>query len=155
LFRKKARQPDEEDLIEIERHWSIQDSCKFYKRMNDVRRPFKPKVAMCRTKNDELFTNKNQVLVKWKEHFEEHLNEGSDTEQPTRKIDLRDDGVDINLPSREDKDEQTHKKPAQFTTKKHNYSYMLIIKISTIGVSKPFGMLSIGKRSSQSRVKNK
>jgi DNA segregation ATPase FtsK/SpoIIIE-like protein len=40
LFRKKARQLDEEVLIEIERHQSIQDSRKFYKRLNDVRRRY-------------------------------------------------------------------------------------------------------------------
>jgi hypothetical protein len=52
-------------------------------------------------KIEELLTNKNQVLAKWKEHFEEHLNEGSKSEQPTRPVDLRDDGVDIDLPGRE------------------------------------------------------
>jgi hypothetical protein len=37
------------------------------------------------------------------EHFKEHLNgEGSETEQPTRPVDLRDDGVDIDLQSREE-----------------------------------------------------
>jgi hypothetical protein len=56
------------------------------KKLNDVRRPFEPQVAMCRAKNGELLTNKNQVLARWKEHFEEHLNEGSETEQPTRPI---------------------------------------------------------------------
>jgi hypothetical protein len=66
------------------------------------RRPFEPQVAMCRTKNGELFTNKHQVLARWKEHFEEHLNKGSESEQPTRPVDLRDDGVDIDLPSREE-----------------------------------------------------
>jgi hypothetical protein len=30
------------------------------------------------------------------------LNEGSESEQPTRPVDLRDDGVDIDLPSREE-----------------------------------------------------
>jgi hypothetical protein len=35
LFRKKARQLDEDALIEIEQHRSIQDSRKFYKRLND------------------------------------------------------------------------------------------------------------------------
>jgi hypothetical protein len=50
LFRKKARQLDKEALIEIERHRSIKDSRKFYKRLNDVRRPFKPQVAMCRAR---------------------------------------------------------------------------------------------------------
>jgi hypothetical protein len=68
LFRKKARQLDEEALIENERQQSIQNSRKFYKRLNDVRRPFEPQVAMCRAKNGELLTNKNQVLARWKEH---------------------------------------------------------------------------------------
>jgi hypothetical protein len=95
---KKARQLDAEALIEIERHRSIR---KFYKRLNDVRRPFEPQVAMCGAKNGELLTNKNQVLARWKEHFEDHLNEGSDSEQPTRPVDLTDDGVDIDLSSRE------------------------------------------------------
>jgi hypothetical protein len=30
----------------------------------------------------------------WKELFEEHLNEGSKSEQQTRPVDLRDDGVE-------------------------------------------------------------
>jgi hypothetical protein len=71
LFRKKARQLYEEALIEIERHQSIQDSRKFHKRLNDVRRPFEPQVAKCQAKNGERITNKKQVLVRWKEHFKE------------------------------------------------------------------------------------
>jgi hypothetical protein len=35
------------------------------------------------------------VLARWKEH----LIEGSESEQPTRPVNLRDDGVDIDLPS--------------------------------------------------------
>jgi hypothetical protein len=50
--------------------------------------------------SQERGTNKNQVLARWKEHFEEHLNEES--EQPTRPVNLRDDGVDIDLPTREE-----------------------------------------------------
>jgi hypothetical protein len=57
---------------------------------------------MCRAKNGALLTNKNQLLARWKEHFEEHLSEGSESEQPTRPVDLRDDGVYIDLPSREE-----------------------------------------------------
>jgi hypothetical protein len=56
---------------------------------------------MCRAKNGELLNNKNQVLVGWKDNFEEHLNEGSESEQKTRPNDLRDNGVEIDLPSRE------------------------------------------------------
>jgi hypothetical protein len=57
---------------------------------------------MCRAKNGELLPNKNQVLARWKEHFEEHLSEGSESEQTTRPVDLRDDGIDIDLLSREE-----------------------------------------------------
>jgi hypothetical protein len=57
---------------------------------------------MCRAMDGEILTNKNQMLARWKEHFEEHLNKGSESEQPTRPADLRDDGVDIDLPSREE-----------------------------------------------------
>jgi hypothetical protein len=42
------------------------------------------------------------VLAGWKKHFKEHLNEGSKSEQPTRSVDLRNDGVDIDLPSHGD-----------------------------------------------------
>jgi hypothetical protein len=51
-------------------------------------------------KTGKYITNKNQVLARGKEHFEEQLNEGSKSEA-TRPVDLRDNGVDIDLPSRE------------------------------------------------------
>jgi hypothetical protein len=41
------------------------------------------------------------VLARWNLHFVEHLNEDSKSEQPTRPLDLRDDEVDIDLPSHE------------------------------------------------------
>jgi hypothetical protein len=45
------------------------------------------------------------VLARWKVHFEEHLNEGSESEQPTLLVDLRDDEVVIDLPSHEETEE--------------------------------------------------
>jgi hypothetical protein len=41
---------------------------------------------MCRAKNGELLTKKKQVVARWKEYFEEQLNEGSESEQPTRSV---------------------------------------------------------------------
>jgi hypothetical protein len=67
LFRKKKKQLDEQALIEIERHHSVQGFRKFYKRLNDSKKPFKPTVAMCRATNGQLLTNKDQVLSRWKE----------------------------------------------------------------------------------------
>jgi hypothetical protein len=67
---------------------------------------------MCLAKNEELLTNKNQVLARWKEHFEEHLNEGSESEKPTRSVDLTDDGVDIDLPMSREDTRKTTRQPA-------------------------------------------
>jgi hypothetical protein len=59
-------------------------------------------MAMCRAKNGELQTNKDQVLSRWKEHFEQHLNEGEEHDQPPDQVDFRDDGVEIDLSSSEE-----------------------------------------------------
>jgi hypothetical protein len=47
------------------------------------------------SQKQELLTN---IINCWRE---EHLKESSKSEQSTRPVDLRDDGVDIDLPSRE------------------------------------------------------
>jgi hypothetical protein len=54
-----------------------------------------------RAKNGELLTKKDQVLSRWKEHFEQHLNDGAGHDRPPDQVDLGDDGVEIDLPSRE------------------------------------------------------
>jgi hypothetical protein len=59
LRRKKKGQLDDQTLIEIERHHSVQDSCK-YKRLNDTKKPIEPAVAMCQATNEQLLTNKDQ-----------------------------------------------------------------------------------------------
>jgi hypothetical protein len=41
------------------------------------------------------------VLLRWKEHFEPHLNDGAGHDRPPNQVDLGDDGVEIDLPSRE------------------------------------------------------
>jgi hypothetical protein len=41
------------------------------------------------------------VLARWKEHFEQNLNRGSESEQRIRPVYLRDDGFDNDLRSRE------------------------------------------------------
>jgi DnaJ-domain-containing protein 1 len=61
MFRKKKRQ------LDYQQHRSVQDSQKFYKRLNDTRKPFELAVAMCRATNGQLLTNKDQVLSRRKE----------------------------------------------------------------------------------------
>jgi hypothetical protein len=65
----KKRQLDDQPLIEIKQHHSVQDSRKFYKRLNDTRKPFEPVVTMCQATNGHLLTNKDQVLWRWKNNI--------------------------------------------------------------------------------------
>jgi hypothetical protein len=50
-----------------------------------VKRPFEAQVAICWTKNGELLTKKDQVHSRWKEHFQQHLNEGEERDQPQKR----------------------------------------------------------------------
>jgi hypothetical protein len=52
--------------------------------LNDVKKLFEAQAAMCR--------NEDQVLSRWKEHFEQHLNEGEERDQPPNQVDLGDTG---------------------------------------------------------------
>jgi hypothetical protein len=68
LFKEKSRQHDKEALIEIERHRNIQDAHIFYKRLNDVKRPFKAKNGELLTKQAlERIADQDQLMV-----FREH-----------------------------------------------------------------------------------
>jgi hypothetical protein len=95
LFRKQKGQLDDKALIEIEPHHSVQDSRKFYKRLNDIMKPFKPAVAMCRP-------TYRQVLSRWKEYFEQHLNGSSKEELHANQEPPRENDVIIDLPSRDE-----------------------------------------------------
>jgi hypothetical protein len=39
---------------------------------------------MCRAKNGELLTNKDQDLSRWMEHFDQQLNEREERDQPNQ-----------------------------------------------------------------------
>jgi hypothetical protein len=39
-------------------------------------------------------------VLRWKEHFEQHLNEEEKRDQPHDQANLRDDGIGLDLPSR-------------------------------------------------------
>jgi hypothetical protein len=67
--------------------------------MNDTRKPFEPGAVMYRATNGQLLTNKNQALSRWKECFEQHLNESSQEETHTSQQPPRENGVINVFPS--------------------------------------------------------
>jgi DnaJ-domain-containing protein 1 len=92
LFRKKKGQ------LNDHRHRSVQDSRKFYKHLNDTRKLFELAAAMCRATNGQLLTNKDQMLSKWEEYFEQHLSESCEKEPHANQKSPRENDVIIDLP---------------------------------------------------------
>lgn len=47
---------------------------KYYRKINKTQRVFKPRCYACRDKEGDLVTDKQKILERWCQHFEELLN---------------------------------------------------------------------------------
>ncbi|XP_058839558.1 uncharacterized protein LOC131695048 [Topomyia yanbarensis] len=51
-----------------------QDTRKFYQKLNASRKGFVSQAGICRDKDGSLLTDNHEVIERWKQHFDEHLN---------------------------------------------------------------------------------
>jgi hypothetical protein len=72
-IKKKKRNHYVEKLKELEAARENK-TCLFYRNINDMRNNFKPRNTMCRNKNGYLITDKEGILRRRIEHFDELLN---------------------------------------------------------------------------------
>jgi hypothetical protein len=61
-------------MEEIEEAGRLKETRKFYRKVNIIRKGYKPRTGMCKDKMGILVTGKQMVLQKWAEHFDELLN---------------------------------------------------------------------------------
>ncbi|KAG8240388.1 hypothetical protein J437_LFUL002530 [Ladona fulva] len=52
----------------------MNETKKFYDRVNIIRRPFKAQITMCKNKNGDIVSDKKAILQRWAEHSHELLN---------------------------------------------------------------------------------
>ena len=69
LHRRKKRELEDETLLQLERLCSANESRKFYKRINNQRKGFNPRMIICRAVNGTLLTAKPFVLERFKDHL--------------------------------------------------------------------------------------
>lgn len=120
MFRKKKRDFERQEVAEIERLHMERDTRRMFQKMGETTKAFVPVSHMCRKTNGELVCDTDGVLARWKEHFEELLNEDmteEDDEQTryTREY-LEEDGKDFPPPDITEVDEairrlKNHKAP--------------------------------------------
>jgi hypothetical protein len=100
LLRMKKREFDQQKLLEIENLRSKNDVRKFYEAVRTAKRGFQPRTTMCRDKNGDLVCNSSGILNRWKEHFNELLNEGASEQADSRRRTYEEeDGKEFPSPS--------------------------------------------------------
>ena len=62
VHRKKKREYKKRILEELETDYSMRDIRKFYRKLNDVKRGFQPKISMIRKRNDEIASHQTDVI---------------------------------------------------------------------------------------------
>jgi 2'-5' RNA ligase len=53
---------------------SQNDTRKFYKALNNARKPFKPRVTLCKDKVGDIISDKQGILARWVRNFDKLLN---------------------------------------------------------------------------------
>ncbi|XP_062717045.1 uncharacterized protein LOC134292171 [Aedes albopictus] len=74
LFREKKRRLEEAECEEMELLCRSQETRKFYQKLNASRNGFVPRAEICRDKDGGLLTDGREVIERWKQHFDQHLN---------------------------------------------------------------------------------
>ncbi|XP_055626490.1 LINE-1 retrotransposable element ORF2 protein isoform X1 [Toxorhynchites rutilus septentrionalis] len=74
LFWEKKRRLEEKECEEMELLYRSRESRKFFKKLNASHKGFVPRAEMCRNKEGGILTNEREVIERWRQHYDEHLN---------------------------------------------------------------------------------
>ena len=67
VCRRKKREVIQRNVDETVEHHTKNESKKYYKRIQDVTKEFKPRVNTCRDANGKMLTEKEDIQRRWKE----------------------------------------------------------------------------------------
>ena len=83
-----------------------QQTRKFYRDVNKLRKDFKPRLTICKSKSGEILTEKKDILNRWKDHYNELLNsteqEEEEEKEPIKMQDCKGTKEEDFTPTREE-----------------------------------------------------
>lgn len=82
LHRRKKRKWEADQLVGIENLRRNNEVRRFYREVNASRKPFKPFLNACRDTDGNLLNVKQNILERWRNHFESMLNDGVENRPP-------------------------------------------------------------------------
>lgn len=74
VFKLKKRQQEDRDCAEMEQLYRQNETRKFYEKVNQTRKGCAPQAETCRDTEGNLLMDKGEVLNRWRQFFDEHLN---------------------------------------------------------------------------------
>jgi hypothetical protein len=72
-------------LKEIEEFNLHNETMRFYRMVNKMRKEFKSRISACRKKDGEMINNKREILERWNQYFQEFL-EGKQENDETDNV---------------------------------------------------------------------
>lgn len=66
----------QEESVKLKLQKLENESIKFYRKLNNSRKDFMPRLTTCRNKHRHILKDGNYILESWAENFEERLNTG-------------------------------------------------------------------------------
>lgn len=73
-----------------------------YKGINFFKKGFQPKSNLCKAQNGELLTEKERIMERWKEYFQEHLNPNSQECPTESRLEGNNDDDSVGISTIED-----------------------------------------------------
>jgi len=70
-----------------------------YRDINNLRRDFKTRLAVCKSKNGDIITETGDILNRWKDHFHELLNSTEQDKGPSITQDYKDTNEEDSAPT--------------------------------------------------------
>ena len=74
VCKKKKKEHLQKQLEEIEQLKRQDERRKFYKAMDNIRKGYHPRQEACRDKDGKLLFDKEEIMNRWAENFEDALN---------------------------------------------------------------------------------
>ncbi|XP_055534872.1 craniofacial development protein 2-like [Wyeomyia smithii] len=95
ILRRKKRQQEDRDHEELEELFTANETRKVYEKVNQSRKGYVPRADFCKDMAGNLITNDSEVVDRWKQHFDEHLNGDATNGSGT--------GTDLGVPAVDDR----------------------------------------------------
>ena len=129
IHKRKKKQYENEQAERLEELGQQNQTRKFYRDINNLRKDFKPKLKICKSRNGDIITEKGDILNRWKDHFCELLNSMEQDKGPPVMQDYKDTNEEDTTSTVEEVEMAVQKKgiikPQEQTIYQRNYLSMV------------------------------